>query len=49
MMERQMMRCVVVMLILVPRFELGLGWFGDYDGYDIAALTVLSHGPPVSF
>ena len=30
------------------RFELGLGWFGDYDGYDLAALSLLSHGPPVS-
>jgi len=28
-------------------FELGLGWFGDYDGYDLAALTLLSHGPPL--
>ncbi|KAF4627428.1 hypothetical protein G7Y89_g10727 [Cudoniella acicularis] len=27
-------------------FELGLGWFGDYDGYDLAALSLLSHGPP---
>ena len=30
------------------RFELGLGWFGNYDGYDLAALSFLSHGPPVS-
>ena len=29
------------------RLELGLGWFGDYDGYDLAALSLLSHGPPV--
>jgi hypothetical protein len=29
------------------RFELGLGWLGNYDGYDLAALSVLSHGPPV--
>lgn len=29
-------------------FELGLGWFGGYDSYDLAALTLLSHGPPVS-
>ncbi|KAE9379167.1 hypothetical protein N431DRAFT_499806 [Stipitochalara longipes BDJ] len=28
-------------------FELGLGWYGDYDGYDLAALTLLSHGPPL--
>ncbi|KAI5859382.1 hypothetical protein GGS23DRAFT_324906 [Durotheca rogersii] len=26
-------------------FELALGWFGDYDGYDITALNFLSHGP----
>jgi len=30
------------------RFELGLGWFGDYDGYDLASLSLLAHGPPVS-
>jgi hypothetical protein len=29
-------------------FELGLGWFGNYDGYDLAALSVLTHGPAVS-
>jgi hypothetical protein len=29
------------------RFELGLGWYGKYDGYDLAALSLLSHGPPV--
>lgn len=28
-------------------FELGLGWFGNYDSYDLAALNLLSHGPPV--
>ncbi|KAF8864194.1 hypothetical protein BDZ45DRAFT_669757 [Acephala macrosclerotiorum] len=27
--------------------ELGLGWFGNYDGYDLVALTLLSHGPPL--
>ncbi|KAI9645783.1 hypothetical protein NHQ30_005216 [Ciborinia camelliae] len=27
--------------------ELALGWFGNYDGYDLAALTLLSHGPPL--
>ncbi|QSZ30576.1 hypothetical protein DSL72_000132 [Monilinia vaccinii-corymbosi] len=27
--------------------ELALGWFGNYDGYDIAALSLLSHGPPL--
>ncbi|KAK6953026.1 hypothetical protein Daesc_005324 [Daldinia eschscholtzii] len=26
-------------------FELALGWFGNYDGYDITALNILSHGP----
>lgn len=26
-------------------FELALGWFGNYDGYDITALNFLSHGP----
>lgn len=30
------------------RFELALGWFGEYDGYDITALNLLSQGPPVS-
>lgn len=25
--------------------ELGVGWFGNYDGYDLASLTLLSHGP----
>ncbi len=29
------------------RLELGLGWYGNYDGYDLAALTLLSHGPSV--
>ncbi|KAI1170742.1 hypothetical protein F4777DRAFT_568213 [Nemania sp. FL0916] len=27
--------------------ELALGWFGDYDGYDITALNLLSQGPPL--
>ncbi len=31
------------------RFELGLGWFGNYDGYDLAALSLLSHGPLVRY
>ncbi|KAI8960311.1 hypothetical protein F5Y11DRAFT_330483 [Daldinia sp. FL1419] len=26
-------------------FQLALGWFGNYDGYDITALNLLSHGP----
>lgn len=29
--------------------ELALGWFGDYDGYDLAALSLLSRGPSVGF
>ncbi|KAL2134809.1 hypothetical protein VTI74DRAFT_10793 [Chaetomium olivicolor] len=28
-------------------FGLALGWFSDYDGYDLAALALLSHGPAV--
>lgn len=28
-------------------FELGLGWFGNYDVYDLAALNLLSYGPPL--
>ncbi|KAI2630805.1 hypothetical protein GGR54DRAFT_170981 [Hypoxylon sp. NC1633] len=28
-------------------FELALGWFGNYDGYDITALNLLSSGPPL--
>ncbi|KAK4460356.1 hypothetical protein QBC42DRAFT_272603 [Cladorrhinum samala] len=26
-------------------FGLALGWFANYDGYDLAALALLSHGP----
>ncbi|KAI1762484.1 hypothetical protein GGR53DRAFT_415974 [Hypoxylon sp. FL1150] len=26
-------------------FELALGWFGNYDGYDITALNLMSSGP----
>lgn len=26
-------------------FELAIGWYGNLDGYDLAALNVLSHGP----
>ncbi|KAL0473527.1 hypothetical protein QR685DRAFT_517099 [Neurospora intermedia] len=26
-------------------FGLALGWYGNYDGFDLAALAVLSHGP----
>ncbi|KAI1427029.1 hypothetical protein F5Y12DRAFT_225701 [Xylaria sp. FL1777] len=26
-------------------FELAIGWFCDYDGYDITALNILSQGP----
>jgi len=32
----------------VNRFELAVGWYGNYDRWDIAALGVLSQGPPVS-
>ncbi|KAI1340529.1 hypothetical protein F5Y15DRAFT_42205 [Xylariaceae sp. FL0016] len=28
-------------------FELALGWFGNFDGYDLTALNLLSHGPPL--
>ncbi|KAK4175237.1 hypothetical protein QBC36DRAFT_190365, partial [Triangularia setosa] len=27
------------------RLGLGLGWLGDFDGYDLASLALLSHGP----
>ncbi|KAG9241899.1 hypothetical protein BJ878DRAFT_544778 [Calycina marina] len=27
--------------------ELAVGWFGDYDRYDLAALSLLSQGPPL--
>lgn len=27
------------------RFELGLCWYGSYDSHDLAALSLLSHGP----
>ncbi|KAI0024739.1 hypothetical protein F4780DRAFT_552294 [Xylariomycetidae sp. FL0641] len=27
--------------------ELALGWYGNYDGYDLTALHLLSHGPPL--
>lgn len=30
------------------RFGLTLGWLCGYDGYDLAALSLLSHGPAVS-
>jgi len=30
-------------------FELGLGWFGNYDGYDLASLSLLCHGPAVKY
>ncbi|KAL0931866.1 uncharacterized protein CTRU02_212819 [Colletotrichum truncatum] len=26
-------------------FELALGWFGNFDSYDLAALNLLAHGP----
>ncbi|EKD13080.1 uncharacterized protein L3040_007163 [Drepanopeziza brunnea f. sp. 'multigermtubi'] len=34
-------------LVLFRTFELALGWFGNYDGYDLASLSLLSHGPPL--
>ncbi|CCU80341.1 unnamed protein product [Blumeria hordei] len=27
--------------------ELGIGWFAGYDSYDMGALTLLSHSPPL--
>jgi hypothetical protein len=27
--------------------ELALGWYGEYDSYDLAALNLLSQGPPL--
>lgn len=35
------------MLMILDRFELGLGWFGEFDGYDIGALGLLARGPSV--
>ncbi|GJC86466.1 hypothetical protein ColLi_09304 [Colletotrichum liriopes] len=41
-------RSVSVLTIPVSdRFELALGWFGNFDSYDLAALNLLAHGPPV--
>lgn len=31
------------------RAELALGWFGEYDSYDLLSLVILSHASPVSF
>lgn len=28
-------------------FELGLGWGSNFDSYDLAALSLISHGPPL--
>ncbi|GKT80927.1 hypothetical protein ColTof4_13350 [Colletotrichum tofieldiae] len=39
-----------VSMLTIPvsdRFELALGWFGNFDSYDLAALNLLAHGPPV--
>ncbi|KAK5664050.1 hypothetical protein OQA88_264 [Cercophora sp. LCS_1] len=30
---------------LIVRIGLALGWYGNFDGYDLAALALLSHGP----
>ncbi|KAK3944645.1 hypothetical protein QBC46DRAFT_157740 [Diplogelasinospora grovesii] len=38
-------RTEVAVLTAWRILELALGWFGNYDGYDLAALTLLSHGP----
>lgn len=35
----------VGVLVAWRMFELALGWYGKYDSYDIASLTLLSHGP----
>ncbi|KAB5570230.1 hypothetical protein GE09DRAFT_1055101 [Coniochaeta sp. 2T2.1] len=35
----------VTLLAVWRILELGLGWFGNLDGYDLASLNVLSHGP----
>ncbi|TVY86945.1 hypothetical protein LAWI1_G006314, partial [Lachnellula willkommii] len=37
----------VVGLVGWRGIELALGWWGGYDGYDLAALSLLSHGPPL--
>ncbi|CZR54376.1 uncharacterized protein PAC_04260 [Phialocephala subalpina] len=37
----------IVVLVASRALELGLGWFGNYDSYDLTALTLLSHGPPL--
>jgi len=37
--------------LLTPRrarFQLALAWFLGFDGFDVAALSLLSHGPTVS-
>ncbi|KAH8664983.1 hypothetical protein BGZ60DRAFT_378917 [Tricladium varicosporioides] len=36
----------VASLVGWKMFELTLGWYGNYDGYDLASLSLLSHGPP---
>ncbi|KAL9028519.1 MAG: hypothetical protein Q9196_003127 [Gyalolechia fulgens] len=32
-------------LLTLKATELGIGWWGEYDGWDLACLTVLSHMP----
>lgn len=39
--------CSDCLLTRCDSLELGLGWFGNYDGYDLVALTLLAHSPPV--
>ena len=43
-----MVRESVGLTRLRDRFQLAFAWLSDYDGFDIAALTLLSHGPYVS-
>ncbi|MCJ1284211.1 hypothetical protein MMC26_003542 [Xylographa opegraphella] len=33
--------------LLLKVLELYLGWWGNFDGYDIVSLTLLTHGPPL--
>ncbi|MCJ1315627.1 hypothetical protein MMC15_000947 [Xylographa vitiligo] len=33
--------------LLLKILELQLGWWGDFDSYDLVSLTILTHGPPL--
>lgn len=35
------------LLMIQCRIELALGWYGNLDSLDVAALDLLSHGPHV--